>query len=282
MPLVIFMFSLKKIHYIAKLSTTDFFWSPMKILIVTSEVTFVPENYNLFLDGLFTTLSTEKDTHLELVILKNNSSSYLLKGLLLALMGAKHIGFHLVKNSLKSIFKDREKLAKKYNINIHYFKNPNSPDFREFVKNFKTDLIINARTRFIYKGKTLKLPKIAAINIHHGLLPDYRGTMCDLWALLEGRPTGFSIHLMDKKIDNGLIIKKVQTSTHGDSIRSNFAKLIKESSKIEGLEIAKTILTIKKNNSIPKECENISPNPIFTKNPDYFTIRKIIQKGIVL
>lgn len=254
----------------------------MKILVVTSEVTFVPENYNLFLEGLFNSLSNEKDISLELVILKNNSPALTFKGLLLALMGARHIGFHLMKNSIKALSKDRKSLSEKHNIKLHYFENPNSPDFREFVKNHETDLIINARTRFIYKGKILKLPKIAAINIHHGLLPDYRGTMCDLWALLDNRPTGFTIHVMDKKIDNGAIIERVQTSVEGDALRSNFASLIKESSRIEGLEMAKTILAINKNHSLPIKTDNISLNPVYTKNPDFFTIRKMLQKGIEL
>lgn len=254
----------------------------MKILVVTSEVTFVPENYNLFLEGLFNSLSTSSEISVELIILKNNSPSLVLKGVLLGLMGARHIGLHLMKNSIKALFKDRKNLAKKYNIKLHYFKNPNSLDFREFIKSYDTDLIINARTRFIYKGKTLKLPKIAAINIHHGLLPDYRGTMCDLWALLDNRPTGFTIHVMDKKIDNGSIIKRVQTSVLGDSIRSRFTTLIKESSRIEGLEMAKTILAIKKNHILPIETDNISHNPVYTKNPDFFTIRKMLQKGIEL
>jgi methionyl-tRNA formyltransferase len=106
--------------------------------------------------------------------------------------------------------------------------------------------------------------------------------MCDLWALLDNRPTGFTIHVMDKKIDNGSIVERVQTSVAGDALRSNFATLIKESSRIEGLEMAKTILTINKNHSLPIKTDNISHNPVYTKNPDFFTIRKMLQKGIEL
>lgn len=254
----------------------------MKILIVTSEVTFVPDNYNLFLEGLFKELSNEVDISLDLVILKNNSPALIAKGLALFLMGARHIGYHLIKNSMKAAFKDRKNLTEIFKINTHYFLNPNTPEFREFVKNYDTDLLINARTRFIYKNKILKIPKIAAINIHHGLLPDYRGTMCDLWALREDRPTGFTIHVMDKKIDNGAIIKTVETSVLGNPLRSNFSALIKDSSRIEGIEMANTILTIKKINNLPIQADNISLNPIYTKNPNFLDIRKLLQKGIEL
>ena len=258
------------------------FGSHMKILIVTSEVTFVPENYNLFLEALYGSIGSYSDLSIELAILRNNSPVLALKGLFLTLIGARNIGFHLMKNSLSAFLKDKERLARKFNIKMHYFKTPNSLAFKDFVKKNKIDLIINARTRYIYKSSVLKIPNIAAINIHHGLLPEYRGTMCDLWALLDNRPTGFTIHIMDKKIDNGPIIKKVQTSHSGDLIRLNFASLIKESSKIEGLEMAKIILSIKNTNTLSKEADNISLNPIYTKNPDFFTIRKILQKGIKL
>jgi methionyl-tRNA formyltransferase len=106
--------------------------------------------------------------------------------------------------------------------------------------------------------------------------------MCDLWALQDDRPTGFTIHVMDKKIDNGSIIKRVQTSSKGDSVRTNFASLIKESSRIEGLEMAKLIISINQNHRLPIEADNISNNPVYTKNPDFFTIRKMLQKGIEL
>lgn len=254
----------------------------MKILVVTSEVTFVPDNYNHFLSELFKGLSGEKDLDLELVILENNSLSLPFKGMALALMGAKSIGFHLIRNSIKANRLDRRELANSHNIKIHFFKNPNSPEFLEFAKNFGVDLIVNARTRFIYKSKILKIPKLAAINIHHGLLPDYRGTMCDLWALQEERPTGFTIHVMDKKIDNGAIIKRVETSIKGDSVRKSFSQLILESSKREGAEMAQMIKIIKKNQTLPIELDNISTNPVYTKNPDFKSIRSLLKKGIKL
>lgn len=251
----------------------------MKILVVTSEVTFVPDNYNRFLEGILNGLSNEKDLFVELVILKNNSISLFIRGLLLIFSGARHIGFHLMKNSVRAIFKDRKHLK----VPIHFFKNPNSPDFLKFVKDHQTDLLVNARTRYIYKSKILAAPKLGAINIHHGLLPGYRGTMCDLWALLDERPTGFSIHIMEKKIDNGAIIRRVRTSSpHETKLRKNFAALIYESSKLEGIEMAQLLKSIKKTGSIPIEQQNITANPIYTKNPDFYTIRKMLQKGIEL
>ncbi len=251
----------------------------MKIAIVTSEVTFVKENYNQFLDVLF---SNSHDLEFHLIILKNNGPKLLFKGLGLIILGAKRIGLTLIKNSLTAIFSDHQKLATKYGIQTTYFKNANELGFYNLVNDQKIDLIVNARTRNIYKNKILKAPPLGCINIHHGILPDYRGTMCDLYALYEGRPAGFSIHKMEVKIDSGIILKtKEVTRPHSPSSK-NFSQHIFNSSKVEGLELSRLLKTISTNKLLPIEQENKSNNIIYTKNPHFSQIRKMIKKGMIL
>ena len=149
----------------------------MKFILVTSEVTFVPENYNLFLQSLFLNLSEDCSQIDALVVLQNNSVKLLIQGVVLMIMGARKIGLNLIKNSILARSRDHEKLASSFGIKTLYFKNPNDPNFIEYVKEKKIDLIINARTRYIYKKKILKAPVLGCINNHHGILPDHRGTM---------------------------------------------------------------------------------------------------------
>ena len=254
----------------------------MKILLVTSEVTFVPENYNLFLENFFSELTNEKDIHVDLAILKNNSHRLTLQGLAMMAMGAKNIGFHLLRNCLKARFNDRLPITQKYGIRITTFDGPNSQQFLDFIKNENIDLVINARTRFIYKQKVLRAPKLGCLNIHHGILPDYRGTMCDLWALYENRPTGFSIHLMEKKIDTGKIIRVKETTFRIKEVIDHYAEIIKTSSIIEGKELADLVKEINISKKIPISLDNQSTSATYTKNPDFFTVRKMLQKGIKL
>lgn len=255
----------------------------MKVFIVTSEVTFVPNNYNYFLENLFRELSLEENLDLSLIVLQNNSCRFLLKVIYLFFSGARFTAYHLLKNSFNAFFKDRKYLTKTYGIPIHYFKSPNSPGFYQFVKKHQVDIIVNARTRFIYNNKILKLPKLGALNIHHGLLPHYKGLMCDLWALFEERAIGFSIHVMEKRIDSGAILETFETSLPGQTSPSkNFLKIIEESSKLEGIKTAHLIKSIQKNKAIPKGRENASPHQEHSKNPDFFMIRKMLQKGITL
>ena len=50
------------------------------------------------------------------------------------------------------------------------------------------------------------LAQVRCVNIHPSLLPFGRGADPHLWAAIEGRPQGVTIHLMDEGIDTGNII----------------------------------------------------------------------------
>ncbi len=253
----------------------------MRIFIVVSEVTFVKENYNGFLSELF---KNYPEIH-GLVVLTNNKPILKVKALGLVIMGAKQIGMDLLKNTIKATTKDHEKIASKYNIPTYYFNSANDPKFYHLVKNENIDLIVNARTRDIYKRKILTAPILGCINIHHGILPDYRGTMCDLYAIYAGRAAGFSVHKMEKKIDDGEIIKVVEvTSKTNERVKYylNYPMHIFESSKIEGKIMAELLNEIKRKQQITNTKKNISNNPIYTKNPDHKLIKQMLKKGIIL
>ena len=254
----------------------------MKILLVTSEVTFVPENYNLFLENFFRETAGIEGLQIELAVFKNNTPMLSLRALALMAMGARQVGYHLMRNSFKARNKDRDFLRTKYGVKITEFLGPNDPLFISYVKSHGIDIVINARTRFIYKSRALKAPKLACINIHHGLLPDHRGTMCDLWALYEGRPTGFSIHFMEKKIDAGKIIRVKETTSRIKDVIDHYPEILKASSEVEGLELADLIKEIKQTGKIPIGSDNHTTRATYTKNPDFFMIRKMLQKGIRL
>ena len=118
----------------------------MKFLLVTSEVTFVPENYNLFLQSLFVNLADDCSQIDAVVVLQNNSFKLILKGIGLMIMGARKIGLNLIKNSIKATTRDHEKMAFSYGVPTLYFKNPNDPKFIEYVIEKYTMTIMTVMT----------------------------------------------------------------------------------------------------------------------------------------
>ncbi len=73
--------------------------------------------------------------------------------------------------------------------------------------NWSGDFIFSFRNYIIIPEKLLKKVNIAAINFHPGS-PKYRGIGCLNYAVLNKEKTyGVTAHLIDKKIDNGKILK---------------------------------------------------------------------------
>ena len=82
----------------------------------------------------------------------------------------------------------------------------NTTAFREAVQAFAPDLFVSIRFGKIFKPKILALPRLGVLNLHSGLLPQYRGVLGTLYALLSGT-IGSTLHyITDGTIDTGPII----------------------------------------------------------------------------
>jgi methionyl-tRNA formyltransferase len=52
-----------------------------------------------------------------------------------------------------------------------------------------------------------RIPRFGMINVHHELLPEYRGAQTAIWQIYNGsRVSGFTIHEIDKRMDGGRIL----------------------------------------------------------------------------
>jgi methionyl-tRNA formyltransferase len=57
----------------------------------------------------------------------------------------------------------------------------------------------------------LAVPRLGCVNVHGGLLPDYRGGHVLQWAILNGeRETGVTLHYVDESIDTGPVIAEAR------------------------------------------------------------------------
>jgi len=70
------------------------------------------------------------------------------------------------------------------------------------------ELVVSIRYGAILKPEAIAIPVHGVINLHSGLLPDYRGVMATFWALLHGETEiGTTLHyISDGSIDTGDII----------------------------------------------------------------------------
>lgn len=248
----------------------------MKILIVTSQVTYIPNNC---LDFLSEVMSKNSKHIAGLVLLKNLSIDLFSKTLWLYGMGCSNFANTLIRNTYELFLGKRESLFRKNNLPVFKLNSMNDPKMINWVKENEIDLIINLRTRCIYKKEILNAPSLGCINIHHGLLPKYRGIFGDLYALYENRPAGISIHQMSEKIDNGQIL---YTKVISNKRERNYIKYLSGTGHGETILVTKLLNYIEQHGDMPKGMENKSTQPIYTKTPNKYDIRKMQKRGMIL
>ena len=240
----------------------------MRVFIVTSALTFVPQNYNEMVLGML------EDRRIQgLIIIQNKEFSLLLKALALLLTGAApRFGWQLLKNFFGSSAQTKIQSFQQQGKSVFVVQDIHDENFLRQLEEQKIDLLINARTRAFFKKKLLQLPRLGCVNIHHGLLPHQRGLMCDFWAHLLKTPFGFSIHQMTSKLDDGLILKVVEVKTDG----KNYLNSIGEAARQEVKALRETLDHIESSNKVDGKKNEQGAETVYRKNPglaDFYRLR---------
>lgn len=243
----------------------------LRALLVTSRVTFVPENYNQLVCGL-----AEAPHIVGCVVIDNREWSIVTQGVALILTGAgPRMGFQLLTNFFNDLLHIKKQTYEKAAKSFFVVQDLNSEEALDILRREKIDLILNARTRTIFKKNLLATPRLGCINIHHGLLPDQRGLMCDFWAHLEKTPSGFSIHQMTSKLDAGTILKVVEVPT----AKTDYLASIYEGSKKELTAAKETLDEIAQSGAIQGHENILTETTLYRKNPTLWDFFKLKFKG---
>jgi methionyl-tRNA formyltransferase len=247
----------------------------LKTLLVTSEITYVPGNYYSLFEEL---LKRARPEIAGLVILENMSWKIVRDGIGLRLLGCKKVAKTLFKNALDLKKQKREKLFRNASIPVIRVPSMNDPRIISWIKNNEIDLVVNLRTRCIYKKEILNAPRLGCINIHHGHLPQYRGTLCDLYALYENRPAGFTVHRMNEKIDAGEILA-VHTVSKSNG-ENDYIDYLERTGIEEAKVLADILIETAETGNLPTGIPNTCEKPTYTRNPNRQMIRNIQSAGI--
>jgi methionyl-tRNA formyltransferase len=68
--------------------------------------------------------------------------------------------------------------------------------------------VLSIRFGVILRSEAIAIPRLGVLNLHSGLLPEYRGVMATFYALLNGaKRIGTTVHFIrDRGIDTGPIL----------------------------------------------------------------------------
>ncbi len=89
--------------------------------------------------------------------------------------------------------------------------------FTEQINALEPEIVFVWSYPMILPREVIEIPRLGCINLHMGLLPQYRGVNGLKWALLNGEAeTGVTLHYMDEGIDTGDMIARVAFPITGD------------------------------------------------------------------
>lgn len=135
--------------------------------------------------------------------------------------------------------------------------NVNAADFINEIKSFEPDLFISIRFGKIFKDEVIQIPKYGLLNLHSGILPDYRGIMGTLYALKNGaKEIGCTLHTIPNSgIDTGEIIDITKMHVnHNKSLFWHIANLYPIGCKL----ISNALNTLSTGNSIISTKQNLN------------------------
>lgn len=91
-------------------------------------------------------------------------------------------------------------------IPFHFVGSHNDEQTLALIERLGIDCLINAGTPRKLNGRLIGSVAHGIVNVHPGLLPDYRGCSCVEWAILQNDKVGNTAHFMDEGYDTGPII----------------------------------------------------------------------------
>jgi methionyl-tRNA formyltransferase len=90
---------------------------------------------------------------------------------------------------------------------MHFAVNIHAPEVLEQISELQPDLGLIYGSP-ILKPELFEIPKFGTLGIHHGRVPEYRGSKTTFWMMYNGeRCVGVTIQKVNKGLDTGSIVK---------------------------------------------------------------------------
>jgi methionyl-tRNA formyltransferase len=127
-------------------------------------------------------------------------------------------------------------LARRNGVRYEQTSSVNAAETRALIRESGAALGLALGCPFI-SPSVFETPRHGMINIHHELLPEFRGAQSVVWQLHSGSAcTGFTIHQISRRIDEGAILWRQPMDiefgpTLRDTVTRSYARLVRESAR---------------------------------------------------
>lgn len=247
----------------------------MRIVLVTSELTYTPHNYLNVLSQVL----VRAHPHIVAVVLVRYplmratlSVPYLLG------LGCAGLATTLARNVVSTLRHSKSAFLSQQGIPTLSVSDINEPAALAWLRDHDPELVVNMRSRCIFTSEILSLPTLGCVNVHHGLLPGQRGLFCDLHSLARHELTGFTIHTMTEAIDAGDILYQEHVAHDREYMR-----YLEQCAAQESEAIGHFIQTVVTSGRLPQgEAHVPHERRPATTTPTARTIRSLIRSGVRL
>jgi len=157
---------------------------------------------------------------------------------------------------------------------------PNSPAGLQLLADCEPDLIVSIRYRRILLDDAIAIPRHGILNLHSGVLPDYRGVMATFWAMLNEEPEiGATLHrIVDSGIDTGPVIgiSRVKTQPR-ETYLANVLNLY-----VEGCTMLANALKVVNSGKIQHDALPAMDQGRYYSTPDEAAIERFSAQNLIL
>jgi len=168
-----------------------------------------------------------------------------------------------------------EEVAQRHRLEIERTLTINCGRTREIFTQARADLGISLGNAYIGR-RVFSIPRLGMINIHHELLPGFRGAQGVIWQLYQGsRETGYTIHQIDEHIDTGGILHQERLPIR---FRGSLEETVSESyAKVYEASVAGLVHTLRHYDELRASARPQGPGRSYT-TPSIWQFLRILRE----
>lgn len=163
--------------------------------------------------------------------------------------------------------------TKQHNIEMVVVDDLNGAESIAALQRLKTDILLLGGVPII-RANVLAVPKICTLNVHMGLLPEFRGMNVAEWSVFQGAPVGVTVHQVDPGVDTGAILYREEI---GVSECRSVASLRAKVSATQHRVLAKCTRLLVEQQLVPQPQKKEAGRQYYTMHEK---LRKIVEKKL--
>lgn len=174
-----------------------------------------------------------------------------------------------------AVFRRLRRIAGTLGIPFHRSHDVMSPETLAFIAAQNPDVVVTHFHQIVRKA-LITVPRLGVVNVHPGVLPEFRGIQPYFWELMEGFGTGgTTLHLIeDESIDTGRILSQARFPlTPGMSVQLNYYLTALATARI----LPETLAHLERGELEPIPQEDSKGN--YYKWPDPDSVDRLLARG---